>query len=177
MIPNQFQKKVNDGEEGKHQLNSCQQFTYTTTNSVHHEIKQEIDTAVQKAKYTILAHFDDKNSKQFIHSKSKSVPKDKLFVCTRGLCGKKFAYKSSLRKHITSIHDDIKCGECGVSFTKISKMKLHIRTVHEGLRPQPHQCTICFKTFSQMSENGNFKRHMKSCTKKYYLKLMVKSIM
>ena len=52
-------------------------------------------------------------------------------------CGKAFAVKGSLAKHIFRLHEghrDKKCHSCGKSFFFDADLKKHIRSVHEGIK-------------------------------------------
>ena len=76
------------------------------------------------------------------------------------MCEKCFASPLILRKHIESVHRDIKykCNLCGSIFNSMSAMKRHKKN---HLETKEHECIICQKDFSQkrtpfIRHNGSF---------------------
>jgi len=67
------------------------------------------------------------------------------FVCT--VCGKEFKKSFNLKQHVRTHTNEkpLKCGQCESRFNDRSSMNKHVRTVHSDLRP--HRCTVCDKCF------------------------------
>ena len=68
------------------------------------------------------------------------------------VCAKSFCDKSSLHKHVKSVHmayKPFKCSECERAFSERKTLEEHVRT-HTGERP--FLCTFCPKTFKRISE-------------------------
>ena len=63
-------------------------------------------------------------------------------------CGKQFSQKSSLKRHIQSLHERVKysCDNCNKEFTLKDALKKHIQSIHERIK---HSCLECGKEFSQ----------------------------
>ena len=78
-------------------------------------------------------------------------------------CGKYFAEKCKLKRHIAAVHEEDKprkdkenhhCRICRKSFAQSSHVLLHISAVHENNRQ--YQCTVCQMAFK---EKGKLTRH------------------
>ena len=83
---------------------------------------------------------DKKNSPQIRvdqHLPTNSSP----FECN--ICGKSFASKHYLRRHVSSLHLNQKfsCDQCDDSFSTKSNLNMHIKTVH--LKQMIHSCEKC----------------------------------
>ena len=80
----------------------------------------------------------------------------RTFNCEQ--CDKIFRAKTSLKKHIESIHDKIKydCDQCEFQAKRKEYLHKHMRYVHEGIID--HHCPICSKGFMMSSD---VKLHMK----------------
>ena len=83
---------------------------------------------------------DEKSSPQIrmdLKIRSNSSP----FECN--ICGKSFASKRNLRRHVSSIHlnQRFSCDLCDGSFTNKSALKEHMKTVH--LKQMIHSCEKC----------------------------------
>ena len=86
---------------------------------------------------------------------------EKPYQCTQ--CTQRFAQKSTLRSHITSIHTEEKphkCTQYGQRFSLKGNLSRHITSIHK--REKPHQCTQCGQRFSL---KGNLSRHITSVHK------------
>ena len=60
------------------------------------------------------------------------------------LCEKIFSFKSTLRKHIREIHEEMrpyKCHVCEKDFKQKSAMDIHIQAIHE--KKKPNKCQLC----------------------------------
>ena len=82
-------------------------------------------------------------------------------------CGKGFANKCSLKKHIDSIHRKIKrfeCTYCGKRFTSDAAMKGHAATQHDAEEFARFQCNVCQKRFFGKSDYEKHARgHLSKC--------------
>jgi len=83
------------------------------------------------------------------------------------LCPKIFAKKSSLRKHIRTIHSETThpwpCPDCDLRFIHQRNMKKHRKVVHNGVRYQCTQCDCNFR--SKYTLNCHIKRKHEVKTK------------
>ena len=87
--------------------------------------------------------------RQHMQTHTSSVDRTR-YPCS--VCEKAFCDKSSLNKHIKSVHmgyRPFKCTECDRTFSERKTMAEHLRT-HTGERP--FLCTFCPKTFKRVSE-------------------------
>ena len=76
------------------------------------------------------------------------------------LCGKLFSYSHSLKRHISSVHENTKgyeCDSCGKYLSDTGNLKRHVRTVHEDNKG--YECGSCGK---YLSDTGTLKRHVKT---------------
>ena len=72
---------------------------------------------------------------------------EKPYKCE--VCGKKFAYISSVNQHKnthTGLERKHKCDPCGKRFLNQGHLKRHTM-IHTG--EKPHKCDVCGKQFSQ----------------------------
>lgn len=100
-------------------------------------------------------------------SKSKEISNRKPYECE--ICYKTFGYMASYKYHMESHEESgdsklnekkFECSYCDRTFSKTHCLRDHIRTFHEG---KMYKCEVCSKTFGY---NSNYKRHLKSHTKK-----------
>ena len=69
-------------------------------------------------------------------------------------------HASSLKIHISSVHEEekpFKCGICQASFSAKGDMNRHISSVHE--KKKPFNCGVCQASFST---KGDMNRHISS---------------
>ena len=71
--------------------------------------------------------------------------KTMIFKCE--LCSSTFTVKSSLEKHINSIHKKIRynCDHCDKSYTQRQNLTFHVLKVHKGVRYNCNHCNSVFK--------------------------------
>ena len=70
---------------------------------------------------------------------------------TCSVCGKGFKKAFNLKQHVR-IHTNekpLKCAHCEKRFNDRSSMNKHVRTIHRDIRP--HRCTTCDKLFTTNS--------------------------
>ena len=79
-----------------------------------------------------------------------------LYLCDQ--CTYKAKYKSTLRKHMESIHEGLcySCDHCGFRSTRKSSLARHVKSEHEGIRYSCDQCVYNTKW------KGELKQHTKS---------------
>jgi len=73
------------------------------------------------------------------------ITKSRDYQCN--ICPSKFGENGNLKKHIKSVHKNIKyfyCDICQSSFVNISILKRHIKTVHEK---RDFKCIVCLRAF------------------------------
>ena len=66
------------------------------------------------------------------------------------LCPHRSAKKSALKKHIETVHENIRkyvCQQCGYAASAKSNLKSHIESVHE--KKKDHVCPLCGKAFTK----------------------------
>ena len=76
-----------------------------------------------------------------------------------GYCKKSFVDKSTLKKHVKTVHVNLKnfkCDECDKSFGQNWILQQHIAIVHRN--EKEFKCDHCEKAFGQ---NGHLKIHMR----------------
>ena len=80
----------------------------------------------------------------------------KPYQCDK--CDYKAALKTTLKEHISSIHEGgaHKCHLCDKGFACKFNLKLHVTTVHEKLKN--HKCIYCEIAYGQ---KGDLNRHIK----------------
>ena len=81
--------------------------------------------------------------------KSEHCGKD--FNCDK--CGKYFAHKGNLNKHIMTVHErkkNFKCYQCGKSFGANVTLKKHINIIHKSIEYQ--KCESCGMEFHNKNE-------------------------
>ena len=78
------------------------------------------------------------------------------------ICNKLFSNKSSLTKHIKSVHEKIKfkCEICTKNFTKKENLLSHKRNIHS--KSTEFECTVCEK---KLNRKGNLQAHKTVCCK------------
>ena len=70
------------------------------------------------------------------------------FQCNR--CGKSFADKIILKRHIEFVHEGVRnhmCSDCGLKFTDKQKLIKHHKVVHQGIKE--FKCDKCAREFGQ----------------------------
>ena len=77
-----------------------------------------------------------------------------------GHCDKTFVKKSTLKKHLLTIHIRTKhqCEQCESSFTTIHNLKRHEKFVHELKGTKNFRCETCGKCFLS---NDSLQKHVK----------------
>ncbi|KAJ2941810.1 hypothetical protein O0L34_g10619 [Tuta absoluta] len=95
-------------------------------------------------------HVFEKHLKNSLKHASKD---DMRFICDD--CGKKCNIKSSLRKHILTMHLKLasyKCSQCPKAYYAKSQLNSHVRVIHEKIpMPRNHVCNVCGKGFTNSS--------------------------
>ncbi|KAG8231249.1 hypothetical protein J437_LFUL005923 [Ladona fulva] len=81
------------------------------------------------------------------------------------LCGRSFAWKSTLNKHMTNSHQTgptpkFSCGFCAKEYATSSQVQEHIKRDH--YKERPHTCDVCNKTFYKKYD---LKIHLRTHTK------------
>ncbi|CAL8129166.1 unnamed protein product [Orchesella dallaii] len=89
------------------------------------------------------------------------------------ICGKRFSYRSPLRRHIKSYHEkrrDVKCSKCPRTFVDQTQLKKHFARVHSDYSERPFGCLFCTKRMCSPTE---FEIHLRSHLneKPYFCKL------
>ena len=82
----------------------------------------------------------------------------KDFKCPQ--CGKDFAEKIILSRHIAFVHEGVRnhmCSECGMKFTTNQTLKKHHQVVHDGIKE--YKCDKCMKEYG---EKADLRRHIES---------------
>lgn len=77
-----------------------------------------------------------------------------------GICGKRYAYGSSLRDHQRTVHAGeqipFRCLYCSRNFSKWADKESHqIRHIYE----QPYECSLCYKRFRHLRSVPLHERH------------------
>jgi len=74
-------------------------------------------------------------------------------------CCRTFSRRSSLARHVTTVHGSVAlgCEQCDARFTNSSNLLRHVRNVHQSTLPYFH-CSICNELFTT-KYNGN--RHLR----------------
>ena len=73
--------------------------------------------------------------------------------CT--ICGKKYASKQVLKKHIETMHNGVRyrCNECSYLSSDKANLRRHVLTLHEGLKFPCQNCDY------HATDSGNLRRH------------------
>ena len=122
-------------------------FVETTSNVIKSDLKGDDDFNVSDDSKTIQPEFFLETGILY-----------KEYKCET--CGKSFAQKGGLKRHIYTTHEghkDFKCDSCGKLFSSEQNLKTHIHSIHEGHKD--YNCVICGKSFSQA---GHLKSHIHS---------------
>ena len=92
--------------------------------------------------------------------------KKKMHICSN--CGVSFGEKSSLKEHISLVHEgkkgllnDGKCPRCDKQFVDKGNILKHIKAVHEKIKP--FNCSVCNADFT---EKGGLAMHIKTVHEK-----------
>ena len=101
-------------------------------------------------------HFlKDFNQHKKIHDKDRDT-----YKCS--ICGQKYMEKSSLKKHVSEVHTNVKyyCNKCPKAYTQEGNLDRHLDT-HEPdyIKDVKIECNICQEKFANQN---NLKDHMKS---------------
>ena len=85
------------------------------------------------------------------------VDPNKSFQCP--ICPIQFGKKGTLKKHISTVHEDKshKCPTCSAVFSQKTGLKYHMVSVHEGKKP--NKCSKCEASFAFQS---HLRRHRES---------------
>ena len=110
---------------------------------------------------------------------------ERSYFCTE--CDYQNHYTTSIRRHIKSVHLDIKyyCDQCDYSATNMGNLNIHTNFVHKSIKKFCHICDKTFKTDgslqchvnskhlgvklhctlcnSEIGRYGNLRKHMKKC--------------
>ena len=100
----------------------------------------------EKSDEIVADNFDenisDYNKKNFEEKKNIAIKVKKQFTCD--ICAYSCAEKGNLKKHVISVHEEIKpftCKICGYDSSQKSVLKRHFESVHEKVKP--FKCGIC----------------------------------
>ena len=111
------------------------------------------DTAVVTISSDMVANGEqtsDALHQQFQPSRqTKSCSALSGLIC--GICGKAFKKAFNLKQHVRTHTNEkpLKCAHCEKRFNDRSSMNKHVRTVHTDIRP--HRCLVCGKCFTTNS--------------------------
>ena len=105
------------------------------------------------------------------HSSNKQIHENK---CEQ--CGKVFAFRNSLIKHIKVIHEGLKnyvCQICNKAFSHKNHLKGHIEAIHEGKEGvYNYKCKYCERGFMRSS---GLTMHVKNSHNTVFLFLKAKN--
>ena len=84
------------------------------------------------------------------------------FLCK--ICGMSFTQKSSLKKHIATIHENKRypCKDCDKIFTQSSGLHRHVRLFHKGEKEDIRKGSTCSKCNTYFKSELKLKQHI-SC--------------
>ena len=84
------------------------------------------------------------------------------FLCK--ICGMSFTQKSSLKKHIATIHENKRypCIDCDKIFTQSSGLHRHVRLFHKGEKEDIRKGSTCSKCKTYFKSELKLKQHI-SC--------------
>ena len=90
-----------------------------------------------------FCHYDD-----FVDKNASTISNASEILTKCKKCGKYFANKGNLQKHIKTVHErktNYECNHCGKSFGHPGTQKRHIKNIHKSIKY--HKCEICSKEF------------------------------
>eukprot|EP01084_Bolivina_argentea_P033108 61272_1 len=138
--------------------NICTQNTAKTNSAIN----------IQNSRLLNISHASNKpsplNKPPPLNKSQYKICDDGTFQCliinkaTNKVCNKKFAHRSSVKRHKNVIHDTFKafhCTLCPLSFARKHLLTLHIR-VHTGEKPfkcPEKQCNKAFKQKAHLTEH------------------------
>lgn len=97
-----------------------------------------------------------------------------LYCCMHRDCESEYSTKFNLKKHVESVHMNVKrfkCPSCYVYFSSKQSLQEHAN-IHTGA--MPFKCTLCQKNFRQASQLSLHKRvHITEGKKSDYVKVLV----
>ena len=141
-------------------------------------IEETIDIKLENEEIRLYICGKRLNSKEISSaSKERSTKKSNVKVqniCQ--ICNKSFSTKTYLKRHVTTVHDEVKehkCEICSKTFGKNSELQFHVKTVHNSIKP--HKCVTCDKSFGQLCNlktherihNGEKPYECKTCNKAF----------
>ena len=102
-------------------------------------VKSENGTSGQQSFFKSTNIFNKKTISVY---ENKSFSDNKMNKCS--ICDSTFSQKSTLKRHMESVHENkkpYKCLICDYSCSQKRYLKTHMEAVHENMKP--HKCLIC----------------------------------